>query len=175
MIHTVKGFSVVNKAEVDVFLELSCFFDDPVDVGNLISGSSVYSKYSLNVWKFLFMFCWNLVWRILSITLLACQMSAIMWSFEHSLTLPFLGIGMKTDLFQACGHSLVSPEVVQNPILTLEVKCSCFSLPLSLLFLSCDSIFLSLINLNVRNTFSSLGNVNYSSHFKNLLSHSVTI
>ena len=50
-IHTVKGFGVVNKAEVDVFLELSCFFDDPVDVGNLISGSSAFSKSSLNIWK----------------------------------------------------------------------------------------------------------------------------
>ena len=52
MIHTVKGFGIVNKAEVDVFLELSCFFDDPVDVGNLISGSSAFSKTSLNIWKF---------------------------------------------------------------------------------------------------------------------------
>ena len=51
--HTVKGFGIVNKAEVDVFLELSCFFDDPTDVGNLISGSSAFSKYSLNIWKFL--------------------------------------------------------------------------------------------------------------------------
>ena len=48
VIHTVKGFGIVNKAEVDVFLELSCFFDDPVDVGNLISGSSLFSKPSLN-------------------------------------------------------------------------------------------------------------------------------
>ena len=53
MIHTVKGFGIVNKAEVDVFLKLSCFFDDPVDVGNLISGSSAFSKSSLNFWKFL--------------------------------------------------------------------------------------------------------------------------
>ena len=52
VIHTVKGFGIVNKAEVDVFLELSCFFDDPVDVGNLISGSSVFPKSSLNIWKF---------------------------------------------------------------------------------------------------------------------------
>ena len=49
VIHTVKGFGVVNKAEVDVFLELSCFFDDSVDIGNLISGSSVFSKSSLNI------------------------------------------------------------------------------------------------------------------------------
>ena len=52
VIHTVKGFGVVNKAEVDVFLELSGFFDDPMDVGNLISGSSAFSKSSLNIWKF---------------------------------------------------------------------------------------------------------------------------
>ena len=52
VIHTVKGFGVVNKAEVDVFLERSCFFDDPTDVGNLISGSSVFSKSSLNIWTF---------------------------------------------------------------------------------------------------------------------------
>ena len=52
MIHTVKGFGVVNKAEVDVFLECSCFFYDPADVGNLISGSSDFPKYSLNIWKF---------------------------------------------------------------------------------------------------------------------------
>ena len=53
MIHTVKGFGIVNKAEVDVFLELSCFFDDLVDVDNLISGSSAFSKSSLNIWKFM--------------------------------------------------------------------------------------------------------------------------
>ena len=51
VIHTVKGFSIVNKAEIDVFLELSCFFDDPADVGNLISGSSGFSKTILNIWK----------------------------------------------------------------------------------------------------------------------------
>ena len=49
--HTVKGFGRVNKAEIDVFLELSCFFDDPSDIGNLISGSSAFSKTSLNIWK----------------------------------------------------------------------------------------------------------------------------
>ena len=53
MIHTVTGFDIVNKGEVDVFLELTCFFDDPADVGNLISGSSVFSKSSLNIWKFM--------------------------------------------------------------------------------------------------------------------------
>ena len=53
MIHTVKGFGIVNKAEVDVFLELSCFFDDPKDVRNLISGSSAFCKSSLNIWNFM--------------------------------------------------------------------------------------------------------------------------
>ena len=52
VIHTVKGFGIGNKAEADVFLELSCFFDDPADVGNLISGSFAFSKTSLNIWKF---------------------------------------------------------------------------------------------------------------------------
>ena len=52
VIHTVKNFGIVNKAEIDVFLELSCFFDDPVDVGNLISGSYAFSKTSLYIWKF---------------------------------------------------------------------------------------------------------------------------
>ena len=50
--HMVKGFKVVNKAEVDIFLELSCFFNDPMDVGKLVSGSSAFSKSSLNIWKF---------------------------------------------------------------------------------------------------------------------------
>ena len=53
VIHTVKGFGMVNKAEIDVFLELSCFFDDLAGVGNLISGSSAFSKTSLNIWKFM--------------------------------------------------------------------------------------------------------------------------
>jgi len=52
VIHTVKGFGIVNKAEIDVFLELSCFFNDPADVGNLNSGSSAFSKTSLNIWNF---------------------------------------------------------------------------------------------------------------------------
>ena len=52
MIHTVKGFGIANKAEINVFLELSCFFSDPVDADNLISGSSAFSKTNLNIWKF---------------------------------------------------------------------------------------------------------------------------
>ena len=81
VIHTVKGFGIVNKAEIDVFLELSCFFDDPVVIGNLISGSSAFSKTSLNIWKFsvhvlLKPSVENYI-VLLSITLLACEMSAI--------------------------------------------------------------------------------------------------
>ena len=104
VIHTVKGFGIVNKVEVDVFLEFSCFFYDPVNVGNFISGSSAFSKTSLNIWKFIVHVLLKPGWIILSITLLACETSAIVWYFEHSLVLPFFGIGMKTDLFQSCGH-----------------------------------------------------------------------
>ena len=77
VIHTVKDFCIVNKAEIDVFLELSSFFKDPTDVDNLISGSSAFSKTSLNIWKFTIHILLNLAWRILSITLLACEISAI--------------------------------------------------------------------------------------------------
>ena len=104
VIHTVKGFVIVNKAEIDVFLELSSFFNDTADVGNLISGSSAFSKTSLNIRKFTVHVLLKPNWRILSITLLACEMSAIVQQVEHSLALPFFGIGMKTDLFQSCGH-----------------------------------------------------------------------
>ena len=74
VIHTVKGFGIVNKAEVDVFLKLSCLFYDPMAVGNLISGSSAFSKSSLNIWKFSVHILLSLAWRILSITLLVCEM-----------------------------------------------------------------------------------------------------
>ena len=77
VIHTVKGFGIVNKAEIDVFLELSCFFHDPVDVGKLISGSSAFSKTILNIWKFMAHVLLKPVLENLSITLLACEMSAI--------------------------------------------------------------------------------------------------
>ena len=74
VIQTVKGFGIVNKAETDVFLELFCLFNDPADVGKLISGPSDFTKTSLNIWKFK---VHVLAWRILSITLLVCEMSAI--------------------------------------------------------------------------------------------------
>jgi len=95
VIHTVKGFGIVNKAETDVFLELSCFFSDPADVGNLISGSSTFSKSSLNIWKFAvhillkpgsenFEHYLTSVWG-------ECHCAVV----EQSLALPFFGIGMK--------------------------------------------------------------------------------
>ena len=82
LIHMVKGFALVNKA--DVFLELSCFFNDATDVGNLISGSSAFSKSSLNIWKFMVHVLLKPAWRALSITLLVCEMTAIVrvvWVF----------------------------------------------------------------------------------------------
>ena len=77
VIHTVKGFGIINKAQVYVFLELSCFFYDSMDVGNLISGSSAFSKTSLTIWKFTVHVLLKPVLENLSITLLACEMSAI--------------------------------------------------------------------------------------------------
>ena len=103
---TVKGFGIVNKAEVDVFLELSCFSDDPSDVGNLISGSSAFSKSRLNIWKFS-------VHVLLKPGLEDFEpYFASMWdeyncAIEHSLALAFFGTGMKTDLFQSFGHCWV--------------------------------------------------------------------
>ena len=79
VIHTVKGFGIVNKAEVDVFLELFCFFDGPADVGNLISGSSAFSKLSLNIWKFTVHELLKPHLENFEHTLLACEMSAIVW------------------------------------------------------------------------------------------------
>ena len=73
--HTVKGFGRVNKAEVDVILEFSCFFDDPTDAGNLISGSSALSKSSLKIWNFMVQVLLKPGLENLSITLLACEMS----------------------------------------------------------------------------------------------------
>ena len=107
VIHTVKDFGIVNKAEVDVFLIFSCFFNDLVDVGNWISGSSAFSKSSLNIWKFTvhillkpglenFEHYLTSMWD-------ECNCAVV----EHSLALPFFGTGMKTDLFQSCGHCWV--------------------------------------------------------------------
>ena len=77
VIHTVEGFGIVNKAEIDVFLEFSCFFDDPVDVGNLISGSSAFSKTSLNIWKFTVYILLKPDLENFEHYFIACEMSAI--------------------------------------------------------------------------------------------------
>ena len=120
VIHTVKGFGIVNKAEVDVFLELSCFFDDPADVVNLISGSSAFSKTSLNIWNFTvhillkpgfynFELYFASVWD-------ECN-CAVVWAFFG---IAFLWDGMKTDLFQSCGHCWVFPK-------WWHIECSTFT------------------------------------------------
>ena len=77
MVHTVKGIRIVNKAEVNIFLELSGFLNDPTDVGNLISGSSAFSNSSLNIWKFMVHALLKPGMENLSITLLAGEMSAV--------------------------------------------------------------------------------------------------
>ena len=79
VIHTVKGFGTVSKAEIDVFLELSRFFDDPADVDNLTSVSSAFSKTSLNIWKFTVHVLLKPGSENFDITLLVCEMSAIVW------------------------------------------------------------------------------------------------
>ena len=107
VIHTVKGFSVINEAEVDIFLELSCIFYGPVDVGNLISSTSAFSKFSLNIWKLsvhgLLKPCLENFEHYFGSMWDECN-CAVVWAF---FSLPFLGIGMKTDLFQSCGHCWV--------------------------------------------------------------------
>ena len=77
MIHTVKGFGIVNKAEIDVFLELSCFFNDPADVDNLVSGSSAFSKTSLNIWNLTIHIVLKPGLENFENFLLVCEMSAI--------------------------------------------------------------------------------------------------
>ena len=102
VIYTVKGFRIVSKAEVDVFLEFSCFFYNPMDVGNLISGSSAFSKSSLYIWKFL-------VHILLKHSLKDFEhYLASMWNESNCVVVwAFFGTGMKMDLFQFCGHCWV--------------------------------------------------------------------
>ena len=101
VVHTVKGFGIVNKA--DVFLELSCLFDNPTDVGSLISGSSAFCKSSLNIWKFTVHILLkpgleNFEHYFTSLRdECNCGSLSILW---HCLSL----VRMKTDLFQSCGH-----------------------------------------------------------------------
>ena len=106
-IHSVKGFSVVSEAEVDVFLELSCFFCDPTDVAVWSLVPLPFLNPAWTSGSSWFTYCWSLTWRILSINLPACEMSAVVGEFEYSLTLPLFRIGMTTHLFQSCGHCWV--------------------------------------------------------------------
>ena len=120
VIYTVKGFGLINKAEVDVFLEFSCFF---MIKGMLAIWSLVPLPFLNPAWISgisQFMYYWNLAWRILSINLLICEMSAVVWLCEHSLALTFFGIGMKTDLFQSCGHCWVFQICLYIPYITYK-------------------------------------------------------
>ena len=82
VIHTVKGFGIVKKVEIDVFLELSCFFDNPTDVGNLLSGSSAFSKSSLYIWKFLVHILLKYSLKDFEHFLLACEMRQLCSSLD---------------------------------------------------------------------------------------------
>ena len=104
MVHTVKGFNIVNEAEVDVFLELSCFLHDLKNVCNLIFDTFASLKPSLYIWKFLDHVLLKPSLKDFELTLLAYEMSLIVWLFEPSLVLPFFGTGMKTDFSQSCGY-----------------------------------------------------------------------
>ena len=94
VIHTVKGFSIVNEAEVDIFLEFSWFFYNTMDVGNLISDSSAFLNQACTSGSSWFTYCWSLAPRILSITFLACEMSAVC---NCVVVCPFFGIALFWD------------------------------------------------------------------------------
>ena len=96
--YTVKGFSIVNEAEVDVFLEFSSFFYYLMNAGYLISGFSAFSISSLNIWKFLVHVLLKPSLKDFEHHFASFEMSAIVWWLEHSLVWLFFGIGMKTDL-----------------------------------------------------------------------------
>jgi len=103
--HTVKG--LVHEAEVDAFLEFPCFLYNPANVGNLIPGSSAFSKTSLNIWKFTVHVLLKPGLENFEHYFTSMWDEWIVQYFEHSLALPFFEIGMKTDLFQSCGHCWV--------------------------------------------------------------------
>ena len=90
-----------------MFFWNSCFSHDPADVGNLISGSLPFLNPVWTSGSSWFTYCWSPARRILNITFLVCKMNATVWYFEHSLALPFFGIGMKTGIFQSYGHCWV--------------------------------------------------------------------
>ena len=104
VIHTVKGFDIVNKAEINVFLKLPSFFHDGVDADDLICGSSAFSKTSMNIRKFTVHVLLNPDLENFEHYFTSMYDMCNCVVVEHSLTLPFFGIGMKTDLFQSCDH-----------------------------------------------------------------------
>ena len=123
VIHIVKGFGIVNKAEIDVFLELSCFFDDPEDVGNSISGSSAFSKQAWTSASSWFTYCWSLAWRTLSITLLACEMSAIISNHYFELyffSLLFLSSPSGNQFTPVSSHMILIYMCILFPIFFLS-------------------------------------------------------
>ena len=145
VIHTVKGFGVVNKAEVAAFLELSCFFDDPTGVGNLISGSSAFSKSSWNIWKFTvhvllkpslenfkhyFASVWDecncaVVWAFFGI--------AFLWNWNEKWSSPVV-----TAEFSKCA-GILSAALSQNHLLGFEIAQLEFNSVASTSFVHCDA------------------------------------
>ena len=105
--YTVNGFGIVNEAEVYVFLELLCFsmIQWMLAIWSLVPLLFLNSACAWGSSQSLY--SWNLTWRILNIKLLACEMSVIVWQFEHFLALAVFRIGIKSDLFQSCGHCWV--------------------------------------------------------------------
>ena len=99
MIHTVNCFGLVDETEVDVFLEFPSFLYDPANIGNLISGPSSFSKLILDIWRFSVYIMLKPSMQVLSMTLLAREMSAIVGWLAYSLVPPSLGIGIRVDLF----------------------------------------------------------------------------
>ena len=114
MIHTVKGFSVVNEAEVDVFWNCLAFsmIQQMLAIWPLVPLPFQNSTYTSACSQFTY--CWSLAWRILSITLLAFEMSAVVHYFEHSLALPFFEIAMKTDLFSFLWPLMSFPVLLKD-------------------------------------------------------------
>ena len=128
VIHTVKGFGIVNKAEVDVFMECSYFFNDPTDIGTLVFGSFAFSKSSLNIWNF--------VVHILLKTVLEnfeCYFTCVWDEYNCVVVWAFFGVAFlwgweKTDLLQSCGHcwvfwitGILSAALSQHHLLGFEI------------------------------------------------------
>jgi len=140
LISTVKGFSIVNETEVNVFLEFSCFLSDTMDISNLISGSSAFPKSSLNIWKFsvdiLLKPSLKDFENYIAGTWNECN-CMVTWTISG---ITFFGIGMKTGLFQSCGHCWVLPICWHTECRTLTTSSfriwnSSAGIPLSLLAL----------------------------------------